>query len=56
MSPLTDIPVEIANHILGFVPTSDLLNLCLTKRSLREVAEPFLYSTIRLEVEYGRIP
>ncbi|VUC24064.1 unnamed protein product [Clonostachys rosea] len=51
MSPLADIPVEIANHILGFVPTSDLLNLCLTKRSLREVAEPFLYSTIRIKAK-----
>ncbi|CAH0057470.1 unnamed protein product [Clonostachys solani] len=56
MSPLADIPVEIANHILGFVPTSDLLNLCLTNRSLREFAEPFLYSTIRIEAEYGRTP
>ncbi|CAG9981246.1 unnamed protein product [Clonostachys byssicola] len=55
MSPLADIPVEIANHILGFVPTSDLLNLCLTKRSLRTAAEPFLYSTIRLG-EYDTTP
>ncbi|KAK7223270.1 hypothetical protein V2G26_011273 [Clonostachys chloroleuca] len=57
MAPLTDAPNEIIYHICGFVPKiSDLKNLCLTSKSLRSSAEPFLYSSAILEYSFLCIP
>ncbi|VUC31633.1 unnamed protein product [Clonostachys rosea] len=53
---LSNAPNEIVNHILGFLPTSSLANLCLVSKSLRRRAEPLLYSNIVLEWTIERAP
>ncbi|CAG9971957.1 unnamed protein product [Clonostachys byssicola] len=53
---LPSLPNEIIDHILGFVPQSDLAKLCQVNKSLRHSAEPFLYSTIFLYWYHHEIP
>ncbi|CAH0050591.1 unnamed protein product [Clonostachys solani] len=56
MAQLYSLPAEIVNHLLGFIPRSDLLNLSYVSRALRRSVEPFLYSTIALDWDYHKVP
>ncbi|CAG9956459.1 unnamed protein product [Clonostachys rosea f. rosea IK726] len=53
---LSKVPNEIVNHVLGFLPTASLVNLCLVSKSLCRSAEPLLYSTIILKWTMERAP
>lgn len=52
----SDVPGEIIDHIISFIPRPGLVNLCRVNKSLRSYAEPFLYSTIVLEWTENRPP
>lgn len=42
-------PVEMCQHIFSYLSRADLINLCLVHSSLRMLAEPYLYASIKLK-------
>ncbi|KAK7211238.1 hypothetical protein V2G26_018416 [Clonostachys chloroleuca] len=48
MAQLSDVPAEVIDNILSFVPRADLPGLCLVNKSLHQTAQLFLYSTIKI--------
>jgi hypothetical protein len=45
---LLDCPQEVLLKIAGFLPQNELANLCITSWSLRNVAQPLIYSTVQI--------
>ncbi|KAH7258060.1 hypothetical protein BKA59DRAFT_389254 [Fusarium tricinctum] len=45
---LLDCPQEVQLKIAGFLSQNDLASLCMTSSSLRNVAQPLIYSTIQI--------
>ncbi|VUC22231.1 unnamed protein product [Clonostachys rosea] len=56
MAPFSDAPTEVIDQILGYVPRSDLPNVCLVNKSLQSSAESFLYSTVSFEWTSSEMP
>jgi hypothetical protein len=57
MAQLSNVPTEVIDNILRFVPRADLPSLCLINKSLHQTAQLFLYSTIKIEwTDHPNIP
>ncbi|CAH0021074.1 unnamed protein product [Clonostachys rhizophaga] len=56
MAQLDSLPAEIVNHLLGFIPRSDLVALSYVSQALRRSAEPFLYANIAFDWDYRQVP